>query len=92
MATQSPVDFWRFGKLGEGVVDSRLDRWPTTEWTRGECWERFGDELVERLKHAAEDRSKRRKETLFGARLPSRALVEGCETARAPRGGHAAVP
>lgn len=74
IAAQRAVDFWRFGKLAEGVVDLRFTR----------CFEGlpsdrfqipFEAELYERLYKAAEAGSKKRKDTLFGVKAPSDRIV-----------------
>jgi hypothetical protein len=68
-ATDDPIDFWRYGQLAQGIADRRFSRWldgvPESLLSL-----RFGAELVTRLKTAAEKRSGKRKETLFGLKAP----------------------
>jgi hypothetical protein len=67
--TDDPIDFWRYGQLAQGIADRRFYRWlehaPETPMSQ-----RFGAELIARLKTAAEERSDKRKETLFGLKAP----------------------
>jgi hypothetical protein len=69
-----PVDFWRFGKLAEGVVDMRFMRvfqhLPETELLM-----RFRAELYDRLKKAAQERLKKGKSKLFGLDAPPEDIV-----------------
>ena len=71
-----PIDFWRFGKLAEGVADWRFAR----QFAPGFIPDaplvgRFGAELYERLEKAAKERMDKRKESLFGLKAPDRELV-----------------
>lgn len=70
----NPIDFWRFAKLAEGIVD-----WRFVNWFEGNevcvLLERFGDELYSRLWKAAAKRSKKREDTLFGLKAPDPDLV-----------------
>ena len=68
--SESTVDFWRFAQLAEGVADMRFTR----------CFENlpscrnhvpFEPDVYERLRKAAENRHKKRKDTLFGLKAPS---------------------
>lgn len=75
--TNGADDFWRFGKLAEGVAD-----WRFTVEFQGRPYEderspmgRFGDELYSRLENAAKERLKKRKTTLFGLDAPDADLV-----------------
>lgn len=71
----NPIDFWRFGKLAEGVVDWRFSSWFESGLPCA-LLERFGAALYTQLKKAAERRTKKRKDTLFGLKAPDRDLVE----------------
>lgn len=70
----NPIDFWRFAKLAEGIVD-----WRFVNWFEGKevsvLLERFGDVLYSRLWKAAAKRSKKREDTLFGLKAPDPDLV-----------------
>jgi hypothetical protein len=67
------TDFWRFGTLVEGVADWRFRDW-FEHAERSAIMSRFGDELYERLQKAAEKRTNKRKNSLFGLRVPDRDL------------------
>jgi hypothetical protein len=67
------IEFWRFAKLAEGVSDLRaladfrnLETCPFLTL--------YGDTLLEELKRGAGERTKKRKETLFGSKVPERDL------------------
>jgi hypothetical protein len=68
-ATDAPIDFWRYGQLAQGIADRRFSRW-LDDLQETPMWQRFGAELVSGLKTAAEKRSDKRKETLFGLKAP----------------------
>jgi len=69
-----PIDFWRFGKLAEGVADWRFA--PEFENGRdGPLLDRLGEELRARLQKAAEARTEKRKKTLFGLTVPDQDLL-----------------
>lgn len=69
-----PIDFWRFGKLAEGVADWRFAREFDNVRTAA-LLDRFGDELCPRLQKAAEARTEKRKKTLFGLKVPDQDLL-----------------
>jgi len=69
-----PIDFWRFGKLAEGVADWRFAR-GFENGREGPLLDRFGDELCKRLRKAAEARTEKRKKTLFGLKVPDQDLL-----------------
>ncbi len=70
----NPIDFWRFGKLAEGVADWRFAREFDNVRT-GALLDRFGDELCARLQKAAEARTEKRKKTPFGLKVPDQDLL-----------------
>jgi hypothetical protein len=72
--TEDPIDFWRFSKLAEGVCDVRVIQ-AFREVATGALFRRFGADLLERLKKAAEERSKKRAGTLFGHKAPARDIA-----------------
>jgi hypothetical protein len=69
--TDDPIDFWRFSKLAEGVCDVRIIH-AFRGVAASALFTRFGADLLERLKKAAEERSKKRAGTLFGIKAPAR--------------------
>jgi hypothetical protein len=69
-----PIDFWRFGKLAEGVADWRFARGFENSG-EGPLLDPFGDELCGRLQKAAEARTEKRKKTLFGLKVPDQDLL-----------------
>jgi hypothetical protein len=74
LTASDPIDFWRFGKLAEGVVDWRFVNWFGSK--KGSVLlERFGDELYTRFRKAAGKRTKKREDTLFGLKAPDRDLL-----------------
>jgi hypothetical protein len=80
LAATKAEDLWCYGKLAEGVVDLRFARCfeeaPNTELLR-----QFGSELYERLLKAAEGRSKKRMDTLFGLKAPRDGMRSALEWA-----------
>lgn len=80
-AAGDPGDFWRFGRLAEGVADWRFTV-ALPEVVSGEYLQRFGDELYSRLRDEAKRRSEKRKETLFGLKAPDRDLRKALEQHR----------
>ena len=70
LSAENGVDFWRFGKLAEAVVDGRFAR-PFFSMASGRMHAPYQDELYLRLKKSAEERSKERQKTLFGLKVPS---------------------
>ncbi len=74
IAAETSIDFWRFGKLAEGVVDPRFVR-AFENFTGDNANAAFVSELSVRLHKAAKERAKRRKDTLFGAKLPSDSIA-----------------
>src|SRR6266852_2827086 len=70
LQAQSADDFWCRGKLAEGVVDlrftQRFEMLPNST-----VIDQYRLELYRQLVKAAENRSKGRKETLFGQKAPS---------------------
>lgn len=72
--SSDPIDFWRFGKLAEGVVDQRFVGWFES---KKYCYllTTFGDEVYERFMKAAQKCTKKRKDTLFGLKAPERDLL-----------------
>jgi hypothetical protein len=70
-----PIDFWRFGKLAEGVADWRFAREFDNSRTEA-LLDRFGDELCARLQKAADARTEERKKTLFGLKVPDEDLLQ----------------
>lgn len=72
LTASDPVDFWRHGRLAEGLADRRLvGRFGSLT---GACSARFGLELRTQLERAAERRTRKRKDTLFGLKAPGRDL------------------
>jgi hypothetical protein len=69
-----PIDFWRFGKLAQGVADWRFAR-AFENGRDSVLMDRFGDELRTRLQKAAEGRSEKRKDTLFGLKAPDQDIL-----------------
>ena len=71
---KDPLEFWRFATLAKAVVDIRFvllfRRQPSTELLR-----RYGADLHERLRTAAKERSKKRRDTLFGIKAPGQDLT-----------------
>jgi hypothetical protein len=69
-----PTDFWRFSRLAEGVADARL----IPVFRRlgdSPLLKAYGGQFFERLKKAAEERSKKRAETLFGLKAPEKDIA-----------------
>jgi hypothetical protein len=71
---EDPVDFWRFSKLAEGVCDIRVIGvfWDVAT---GEFFRRHGADVLERLRTAAEQRTKKRSDALFGLKAPERNIA-----------------
>jgi len=72
------IDFWRFGKLAEGVADWRFvaEFRSEIDYGAGSQMQRFSEELYARLEDAAKERSKKRRTTLFGMDAPDFDLVQ----------------
>lgn len=70
LSAENGVDFWRFGKLAEAVVDGRFVR-SFVSGGGGSMHAPYEDELYVRLKKSAESRNKERQKTLFGLKVPS---------------------
>jgi hypothetical protein len=64
--TEEPTDFWRFGKLAEGIVDWRFVGSFESFGSGGALLDVFGKELYSRLEKAAKDRRDKRENTLYG--------------------------
>lgn len=64
-----PIEFWRFSTLAEGVCDIRAIS-IYRDISSNTFFERYGADLIERLKSSAEERSKKRAKTLFGLKKP----------------------
>lgn len=74
LAAEDPIDFWRFSKLAEGTVDARFIR-AFDHFDGDNKHVAFKSELISRLDKAAKKRTEKRKETLFGNRVPSDSLT-----------------
>jgi hypothetical protein len=70
-----PVDFWRWGELTTGIADIRAFHWFDADLDTP-LMQRFGNELFKRIRKAAEKRTKKRGDTLFGLKKPDRALSQ----------------
>jgi hypothetical protein len=75
VCASDPVDFWRWGELMSGIVDIRAFHWFDLNLD-APMIRRFGGELSERLRKAAESRTKKRKDTLFGLKRPDGVLPQ----------------
>lgn len=64
-----PADFWRWGELTVGIADVRAFHWfdPNLDIP---MMQRFGSELFKRVQKAAENRTKKRRDKLFGLKNP----------------------
>jgi hypothetical protein len=76
-----PIDFWRFGRLAQGVADWRFAR-AFDNGRDSVLMHRFGDELRTRLQKASEGRSEKRKATLFGLKTPDQDIVRALRKSR----------
>lgn len=75
VTASDPIDFWRFGRLAQGVADWRFIR-AFENGRDSELMHRFGDELRTRLRKAAEGRTEKRKATLFGLKAPDQDIAQ----------------
>lgn len=73
--TSNPVDFWRWGELTTGIADVRAFHWFAPD-SDTPLMKRYGSELFKRIRKAAEKRTKKRGETLFGLKKPNRGLLQ----------------
>ena len=77
-SADTSTEYWRYAQLAEGGVDRRLiaelDEIDLFE-SAAEPFRLHGPATLERLRKAAEKRSAKRKETLFGTKAPTRDLL-----------------
>jgi hypothetical protein len=69
VAAQEPADWWRFAALAESTIDRRHGIW-FKEPEDDALWQRFGNELLDRLDKKAGKVTEKRKDTLFGHKAP----------------------
>jgi hypothetical protein len=74
IAADTTIDFWRFGKLAEGVVDPRFVR-ASDRFAENNKNAAFISELWVRLHKAAKKRAKDRKDTQCGIKVPSDSIT-----------------
>jgi hypothetical protein len=74
--SQTEVDAWRYGELLLGCSDRRAIWWLHRP-SPNAYLQQFGAELFDRIVKTADERSKKRKDTLFGLKRPSDELAQG---------------
>jgi hypothetical protein len=70
---QEPTDWWRFAVLAESAIDRRYSIWFAKPGANA-LWQRFGNELLDRLRRKAEEQTEERNGTLFGHKVPDSEL------------------
>lgn len=74
LETTCSTEFWRYSVLDVGIADIRYCIWLDSA-AQSEMTRKFGVEYANRLRKAAEARTKKRKNTLFGLKAPDSLLV-----------------
>jgi hypothetical protein len=73
VAAKEATDWWRFAVLAESVIDRRYSIW-LVEPVANALWQRFGNELLDRLRRKAKKKTEERNGTLFGLKAPDSEL------------------
>ncbi|MGF6398341.1 hypothetical protein ABH905_002007 [Pseudomonas frederiksbergensis] len=75
VSSSAPLDFWRWGELTTDIADIRAFHWFDPNLNTPMI-QRFGSELFKRIRKSAEERTKKRKDTLFGLKKPNSLLSQ----------------
>lgn len=74
-STVDPKIFWQSGILLRKIVDSRFAVWNEKFERKGSVIQRFGNEVERGINNRYQQWERHRKDTLFGRKVPSRALI-----------------